>query len=182
MRYPHLSVLALARLFDALQSEVWSALGSAGLDRPRRNAGDELTGANVAEDIAVGLSVQAMARKYETTEREIRRVAGPRIVIRREITPPKREEDPEIMSAMPDPAPEAIARLRAEGIPWRDVSLRLSCRQQTAFRIAAEHGFAGERSEAVRYLERKKSEPAPTKEEEALEVQKIGRASCRERV
>lgn len=182
MRYPHLSVLALARLFGVLQSEVWAVLLSARLDRPRRNAGDEFCERNVAEDVDAGLSVQAMARKYGVSEHQVRRMAGPRLAIRREM--PEREEraledDVTQPPAAPDqaapetdhvprrkrcrpedlPAKEQVKALLDEGLSGRDAARRLGIAYSTWQRLVRRYGVRGPRREVPQETEEAQPQP-----------------------
>ena len=172
-RYPHLSIAALARLYQAGPTDVWRVLSAANIERPRRSPCDEFTPESVTIDLEAGLSIAAMCRKYDVSEAWLRQAMRQQIIPRQmpeEVAPVTTpiEPDPASEDALetqpqpaprrsqpyrpaPDPAP--VASLRATGLTWKAVAQRLGCAVSTVHRVAKIHDLLGGPEAAQRWLD-----------------------------
>ena len=172
-RYPHLSIAALARLYQAGPTDVWRVLSAADIERPRRSSCDEFTPESVKIDLDAGLSVAAMCRKYDVSEAWLRQVMRPLDIPRQmpeEVAPVTTPVEPDPVPGdtlatqppsaprksqprrfLPDPAP--VASLRAKGLTWEAVARHLGCAVSTAHRVAKIHDLLGGPAAAQRWLD-----------------------------
>lgn len=167
-RYPHLSVLAIARLYAVPRSDVAAALKRAGIERPETSANDEYTPDNVRADADAGLRPPAIARHYGVSEMEIRLIVGPEIT--QEVFPVSTDPVPSTHE-VPTPKPQSgrrvrvdpvqVARLRADGLTWPEIAERLGCAVSTPSVIASKHGFGGGPEAARRWLAEREAVTTP---------------------
>lgn len=166
-RYPHLSIVALSRLYRVAPAHIRQALATAGIERPARSDGDELTPESVAADLAAGLRTVAMARKYDVPEALVRRMLPPESAISREMS---EEEDIPVSATFPDPTDtqeddkqldltpynrrsrrremptkEQCEALMAEGLPGRTAALRLGIGYSTWQKLLRRYGLSSSR-------------------------------------